>query len=433
MAKLVAPVWASGWLTFAAVIIGTYSQEALPVHYLLRPLAVTGAVALLMAVIATIIGGRSRTNLVVVAALLFALPNWWPGITLAASVALMLSIISRSRGAQVPIKSSWALTIVVLSLLISGPRVAINVAQELQAESSASITLTVPAYLIMLDGYPRGDTLARIDIDNSAFLDSLDQRGFDTYGDASSSHGWTHRTLAAFLHGSDAEVSNASIPSIEEKRAARTALVAPSTFEIIDPPVGHVVLMGGSHHSAGGMNDFEIHLIGESVLGTVFPGWTGEWIAESLRSHFEGSLQLAARVNGRQVFVHLMAPHPPFVFGAGMHECWPKCNAFDNVVENLGITPARWSELMQPHLAEVNKRVLRAVDQLIERHPGAVIVLFSDHGARITYGDRAEWHRSFLASRTPGHSRLLAGTPRPDEILRVLRSTYGVEGAVPSP
>lgn len=119
-----------------------------------------------------------------------------------------------------------------------------------------------------------------------------------------------------------------------------------------------------------------------------------------------------------------MMPHPPFIYAGGMHACWPDCNAFDNVAENIGISPDRWAALMESQLTEVNRRVVKAMDQLISTHPDAVIVLFSDHGGRISYDDRSEWHRSFLASRSPGHKNVFAGAPGPTSLLRVLTETY---------
>jgi hypothetical protein len=80
---------------------------------------------------------------------------------------------------------------------------------------------------------------------------------------------------------------------------------------------------------------------------------------------------------------------------------------------------------MAASLDVLNGRLLETVDAVLEAHPEAVIVLFGDHGARVSEDDRDEWHRPFLASRTPGHERLFAEAPRPDVIVRTLLATYG--------
>jgi hypothetical protein len=80
---------------------------------------------------------------------------------------------------------------------------------------------------------------------------------------------------------------------------------------------------------------------------------------------------------------------------------------------------------MAASLDVLNARLLETIDAVLEKQPQAVIVLFGDHGARVSEDDRDEWHRPFLASRTPGHERLFADEPRPDVIVRTLLETYG--------
>ena len=65
-----------------------------------------------------------------------------------------------------------------------------------------------------------------------------------------------------------------------------------------------------------------------------------------------------------------------------------------------------------------------AVTQLIV-YIGAVVVLFSDHGARYSLDLRqTEWYHSFLAARTPDHPDLFASEPVPTAILRTLLPIY---------
>jgi hypothetical protein len=65
------------------------------------------------------------------------------------------------------------------------------------------------------------------------------------------------------------------------------------------------------------------------------------------------------------------------------------------------------------------------VDAIVARDPGAVVVLFSDHGSRYSLDLRqTEWYHSFLAALTPGHPRLFADDPKPTAILRTLLPIY---------
>ena len=56
-------------------------------------------------------------------------------------------------------------------------------------------------YLVLLDGYPRIDSLGELGIDNQPFIDELAVRGFDHYPEAGSAHGYTNLTLADMFAG----------------------------------------------------------------------------------------------------------------------------------------------------------------------------------------------------------------------------------------
>ena len=93
-------------------------------------------------------------------------------------------------------------------------------------------------------------------------------------------------------------------------------------------------------------------------------------------------------------------------------------------MESMGVTEDRWADGMAGQLQVLNARLLETIDRVVDRHPDAVIVLFSDHGGRTSTADLDEWHRSFLAARTPGHPGLFSDEPRRDTIIRTLLSTY---------
>jgi hypothetical protein len=175
--------------------------------------------------------------------------------------------------------------------------------------------------------------------------------------------------------------------------------------------------------SAGGLNDFEIGLVSASVIGSLASEWAAGVVGSSLRMHFEGSLDLVTSSTSPRLFAHLMAPHPPFVYADGLAPCWPGCGIFEANAEALGISIHEWGEQMARQLPAVNERILATIDDLLAADPDTVIVLFSDHGGR--YGaENDEWHRSFLAARTPGHPDLFATEPHPHAVLRLVSSAY---------
>jgi hypothetical protein len=288
--------------------------------------------------------------------------------------------------------------------------------------SPAAAQGTPPVYLVLLDGYPRFDTLAALEIDNRPFVNALARRGFDHYPDATSVHEWTHRTVASLIQGSPVGIPNSN-GTMEDRESARRSLEFPDGYVIVDAPVAHMAFRGGEHVSAGGINDFEAHLIGLSVLGLPpARDWSVGMINESLRQHFEGSLDLLVQQRPGNVFAHLMAPHPPLFYAGGVPDCWPECRLLEPTIASIDMSVEAWSAELQVHLRETNARILEAIDAVLRRNPDAVIVLFSDHGTR--YGDPGEQFNTFLAARTPGRPDLFRDEPHPHAILRLIEATY---------
>ena len=92
--------------------------------------------------------------------------------------------------------------------------------------------------------------------------------------------------------------------------------------------------------------------------------------------------------------------------------------------DHMEISRDEWEAGMGTQVAALNKRLLSTIDEVLARHPDAVIVLFSDHGGRADSDDTAELHRSFLAARTPDHPRLFANAPFAEEVIRTLLRSY---------
>ena len=154
--------------------------------------------------------------------------------------------------------------------------------------------------------------------------------------------------------------------------------------------------------------------------GTTEPG---PLIAGGLRYHFERSLELMVASSSRHTFVHVLPPHPPFIYAGRNLPCWSRCSIFDVTAKGLEISNAEWAEQMDIQLHAVNAMLLEAVDKILAERSDAVIVLFSDHGGRMPIpGD--EVHHSFLAARTPGNARLFAAEPHPHAVLRVISEAY---------
>jgi hypothetical protein len=138
---------------------------------------------------------------------------------------------------------------------------------------------------------------------------------------------------------------------------------------------------------------------------------------EGLRRQLDRNLDLLSETDEERVFAHLLAPHIPYLYQgdspAPPPSCWPTCGLFDlRVINSAG-------PQLDGYLQWLNTRLIESVDQIIARHPDAEIVLFSDHGGRFDL-NTAEWHRTFLAARTPSRPNLFAESPHPGSILPLL-------------
>jgi hypothetical protein len=334
----------------------------------------------------------------------------------------------------------------VLVFFVAGVVRAYSSAEGPVTPVGATSTPTGPnIYIVLLDGYPRRDTLMNdLGIDNGPFEEALADRGFDVYDDAHTDRRYTDLTLMTLLTGSTEGVPDDTAPASEVQWLIRRALsdaalpreaqAAGYEWDIIDSPAGHVTFSAGHHIQHGGVNTLEDNMLAESIFGQVVKAAFPYLLTDSLRAHFEQSVDslvsLADPDAHRLVLAHLFQPHLPFLWDAAGEPVpapsfWPRENIFAAQIETMGMSLADYSAAMEGDLATLNPKLLAMVDEIVARDPDGVIVLFSDHGARYSLDLRqTEWYHSFLAARTPGHPNLFAEEPVPTAILRLLLPTY---------
>jgi len=222
--------------------------------------------------------------------------------------------------------------------------------------------------------------------------------------------------------------------ALSDATLPKQAEAAGYEWDVIDSPAGHVTFSAGHHIQHGGVNTFEDNMLAESALAPIVKTFLPYLLTDSLRDHFTGSVaSLISLVDPnahRLVLAHLFQPHLPFLWNADgtptkVPSFWPGVNIFAAQIETMGMSLADYSAATKGDLATVNPKFLAMVDAIIAKDPGAVIVLFSDHGSRYSLALKlTEWYHSFLAARTPGHPDLFAADPRPVNILRTLIPTY---------
>lgn len=441
------------YLAIAGYILGRFANSAFPTFYLYRPLLLIIPLALLIGLAAAWLA-RSHAPLAAGAAA--GLICFWATFTrhwpeaLAAAVAWVVLVVVVRRFVRpmplVPRSASTATVAFVLVFFVSGVVRAFLIAEGAVAPVTATQAATGPnIYIVLLDGYPRSDTLLNdMGIDNAPFEEALAERGFDVYDDAHTDRRYTDLTLMTLLTGSTDGVPDDTAPASEIQWQVRQALsdaelprqaqAAGYEWDVIDSPAGHVTFSAGTHIQHGGVNTFEDNMLAESLAGPIVKALLPSLLTDSLRAHFEGSVEsLVSLVDPdahRLVLAHLFQPHTPFLWDADgdpmpIPSYWPGVNIFAAQIETVGMTLAEYSAAMEGDLATLNQKLLAMVDEIVDRDPEAVVVLFSDHGARYSLDLReTEWYRSFLAARTPGHPGLFTTEPIPTAILRTLIPLY---------
>ena len=303
-------------------------------------------------------------------------------------------------------------------------------------------------YLLMLDGYPRADTLARdFDFDDTPFLDDMRGLGFEVADRSHSNYNLTVLTLASMMNARHIDDLLADPPAdapgqyralshlINDGMAIETARALGYEIVTIPSPFSVVTMYDADRViDSGQVTELELDILQEGVLPRILPGVQRDWLLGQHRSRvtrtFGAMAGLAAERDSpaRLIFGHVMAPHPPSAFAAdGSPEdgwgCFPEtCTMWDG---GQSADPDDVRRLMAGQVAFVNQRVLETVSAIIkDNQRPSVIVVFSDHGYRFDFGDHQEALHDLIISYTPGHRGLFPADATPMNILPRILNSY---------
>jgi hypothetical protein len=302
-------------------------------------------------------------------------------------------------------------------------------------------------YLIMLDGYPRADTLTTgFGFDNRPFLDEMAGLGFATATNSHSNYDVTVLSLASVFNGQQIPTLVPNPPAgVPDQFRVLTRLinqgreldaVRTAGYEIVTIPSGYyeaAVFSSDRLLDSGELTTFETQLLSTSGIAQVIGGLERSWLPEQHRarifSAFEmlGSLAAERSATPKFVFAHLLAPHMPIAFdrlGAAPEPlpCFPTtCSMFyygDAYADSL-IAP------MRDQIAWLNGAVLDTVRTIQSRSATPpVIVIFSDHGMRNRPADHDEMFRSLFLASTPGKQAIFPDDVTPVNIIPRLLNAY---------
>jgi hypothetical protein len=308
-----------------------------------------------------------------------------------------------------------------------------------QAVSTSATDQLPDVYYIILDGYSRQDMLKKsYHLDISEFIEQLEATGFYVVPCSQSNYGVTDLSLASSLNMN--YIENVAPPAVKNQskwislgEPIRHSLVR-QTFEEMgyktvafetgvwwseiqdaDYYLRETRHASGLSYSFWQANDFEVLFLRTTLLrvveeiGTV---WFGSFIDSPMRGHAQliiyilDELKNIPEISGPKfVFVHLMAPHEPYVF-----------NPDGDFVVTKAANPGF------PHEIEyLNKQLVPIVQTIIEKSSvPPIIILQSDHG-RDTEVRLANFNAIYFPN---GGNTALYPTLTPVNIFRLVFNTY---------
>ena len=244
-------------------------------------------------------------------------------------------------------------------------------------------------YYLMLDSYPRSDSLKTyFGFDNSAFDNFLKRRGFSVLANSQSNYNQTWTSVPATMNMSYLK-SRDQLAADQEKLSSRVLIDLYHHNKVLQylQPAGYYWVHNSNLYSTqtnpaaefnvrcGRSNEFAKTLL-ESTALKPFKLVTSQQ-RQNLR---EDSLCVMKNVafgpheRPKFVFTHLLPPHPPYLFGA---------DGQDVQETNLSLNSDTHWLAKKPYVAQlqyVNKRVGEALQGILDKDPEALIIIQSDHG-----------------------------------------------------
>jgi hypothetical protein len=322
------------------------------------------------------------------------------------------------------------------------------------AAPSSSSTAAPDIWVILLDGYPRHDVLAEsFGVDDSEFLDGLEERGFDVSSTSHSNYLSTIPSLISFLNhrpladvpavaaqvghpGSDfgptahRAIEEAAI--LDEARGAGYETVAlASGFEDTEVRSADRFLDGSQ------MNDFELAVVRPTMLAPLALALDSDAFSASQRDRIEWmfatmeGLASEPRARPQFVFAHVPTPHRPWVVdGDGRPVAATDLETWYFGPDVVRAPATDVGSRFGGQIRFAGARSLRTIDALLARAASTnrpqVILVVSDHGAVL---DPAEANserrlRNLFAAYTPGRSDLFADNVTLINVFPTLFSSY---------
>jgi hypothetical protein len=306
------------------------------------------------------------------------------------SIALVLSVaanwvrVSAGRGRTGSYIRSWKEGLSLDELLVQG----------------AGASRALPdVYYILLDGYAGADVLKEVyQIDNAGFLSYLDRRGFYVAEESRSNYAQTVLSVASSLNfmylDEVAEQvgveSNDRLPlkaTIDHSRLVRALRSHGYTFSSFSTGYSLTEIRSADTYLSAGWtpSTFLTQVMENTPLAILLAPFSPTTPYDYHRNRVLYALEHLADAAENDspdfVFAHIIAPHPPFVFGPNGEHI--RSSAKYTLVEGDQFPGTRSEYLAgyRDQLVYVTARIEGVIDEILSRSPEPpIIILQADHG-----------------------------------------------------
>ncbi|MCX7017046.1 MAG: hypothetical protein NTW86_31545 [Candidatus Sumerlaeota bacterium] len=271
-------------------------------------------------------------------------------------------------------------------------------ASEIVVDPAKALPRPPDIYYIILDGYARHDVLKNLaHYDNSEFLDFLRRRGFYVADRSRSNYGQTYLSLCSSMNltlldalaervGRSSSLKAPIIEMLHDNLVMRflhqrgyTTMCFETGFEATEMDEADVRL-----RSSRPPNEFDHLILGATPLPIVFHDQLERLPFHQHRAHVLSVLErlgnLSDKPSPKFVFAHVIAPHPPFVFGANGEPVQPD---WPFGLWDYGTYPSR-EEYLTEYAAQarfITKKVMETIEGILTHSAEPpVILLQGDHG-----------------------------------------------------
>jgi hypothetical protein len=295
-------------------------------------------------------------------------------------------------------------------------------------------------YYIILDGYGRSDVLKNeYGYDNSDFLNALKDMGFTIAECSQSNYAQTQMSLASALNFNYVDaLSDRFVPGSDDRTGLDQMIRRGAVRESLEQAGYHTVAFAtgflateltdadyflGPQRSQGQLNEFE-HLLIETTFARLLQDGNrfdmqsagSELFRERTLFTLDKLDELSYIRGPKFVFAHIIAPHPPYVFGPTGGPIEPA---------DVGTTKTEeGASQYRDQAIYISSRMMEIVPRIIANSATPpIIIVQGDHGPTVASSPRARMS-NLSAFLLPGAEAPVHSTITPVNTFRVIFNTY---------